>query len=128
MEFRYEVYSTMPQVIKVSKKDDKVDLNELSTKYTKIYLNSNILSFQFRKVWCCLHWVKLRFYDLFAAESVSQQCWSKWATKLKLCWVFSNQQQNLRAKRTGNFSFGIFFWIRKHKHKKSCKLFLTKNP
>ena len=27
---------------KVSKKDDKVDLNELSTKYTKIYLNSNI--------------------------------------------------------------------------------------
>ena len=94
---------------KVSKKDDKVDLNELSTKYTKIHLNSNILSFQFRKVWCCLHWVKLRFYDLFAAESVSQQCWSKWATKLKLCWVFSNQQQNLRAKRTGNFSFGIFF-------------------
>ena len=94
---------------KVSKKDDKVDLNESSTKYTKIYLNSNISSFQFRKVWCCLHWVKLRFYDLFAAESVSQQCWSKWATKLKFCWVFSNQQQNLRAKRTGNFSFGIFF-------------------
>jgi len=27
---------------KVSKKDDKVDLNESSTKYTKIYLNSNI--------------------------------------------------------------------------------------
>ena len=113
---------------KVSKKDDKVDLNESSAKYTKIYLNSNISSFQFRKVWCCLHWVKLRFYDLFAAESVSQQCWSKWATKLKFCWVFSNQQQNLRAKRTGNFSLGIFFWIRKHKHKKSCKLFLTKNP
>ena len=117
-----------PVQSKVSKKDDKVDLNDSSTKYTKIYLNSNILSFQFRKVWCFLHWVKLRFYDLFAAESVSQQCWSKWATKLKFCWVFSNQQQNLRAKRTGNFSLGIFFWIRKHRHKKSCKLFLTKNP
>ena len=31
---------------KVSKKDDKVDLNESSTKYTKTYLNSIILPFQ----------------------------------------------------------------------------------
>ena len=112
-----ECFSQLSFDSKVSKKDDKVDLNESSTKYTKIYLNSNISSFQFRKVWCCLHWVKLRFYDLFAAESVSQQCWSKWATKLKFCWVFSNQQQNLRAKRTGNFSLGIFFWIRKQAQK-----------
>ena len=29
-------------ILKVSKKDDKVDLNDSSTKYTKIYLNSNI--------------------------------------------------------------------------------------